>query len=73
MLFLKSVRVPNSKVLFLDKETKVLRKELGWKPKYVFDTGIKETINWYSDNKEWMDKVINKEYLDYYKKMYGDK
>ena len=27
--------------------------ELGWKPQYVFDTGMKQTIQWYLDNKEW--------------------
>ena len=27
--------------------------ELGWKPMYNFDTGIKQTIQWYLDNKSW--------------------
>ncbi len=27
--------------------------ELGWKPKYTFDTGIEETINWYLKNEAW--------------------
>ncbi|MFT4185663.1 MAG: dTDP-glucose 4,6-dehydratase [Micrococcaceae bacterium] len=31
-----------------------LRKELGWKPKYKdFEAGIKDTIKWYTDNKDW--------------------
>ncbi|KRL02136.1 dTDP-glucose 4,6-dehydratase [Liquorilactobacillus capillatus] len=27
--------------------------QLGWKPKYTFDTGIKETVNWYLHNEDW--------------------
>jgi dTDP-glucose 4,6-dehydratase len=49
-----------------------IRRELGWKPKYTFETGIVETINWYINNQKWMDKVKSGEYQDYYKKMYGN-
>lgn len=27
--------------------------ELGWKPKYTFETGINETIEWYQNHEEW--------------------
>lgn len=27
--------------------------KLGWTPKYTFDTGIVETIEWYKDNEDW--------------------
>ena len=30
-----------------------LETELGWKPKYTFDTGIVETIQWYQANEAW--------------------
>ncbi|MER2180319.1 MAG: dTDP-glucose 4,6-dehydratase [Carnobacterium inhibens] len=30
-----------------------LESELGWKPKYTFDTGILETIKWYQENEAW--------------------
>lgn len=30
-----------------------LETELGWKPKYTFDTGIVETIDWYVNHEEW--------------------
>ena len=34
-----------------------LKKELGWKPKYVsFEEGLKHTIEWYKDNQEWWKK-----------------
>ena len=45
--------------------------ELGWKPKYNFESGIKETINWYMNNQEWMDDVTSGDYLKYYEQMYS--
>ncbi|MDF9866984.1 dTDP-glucose 4,6-dehydratase [Bacilli bacterium PM5-3] len=50
-----------------------LETELGWKPKYNFDTGIKQTIEWYLDNKDWWLNIINGEYKNFYEKMYKNK
>lgn len=36
--------------------------ELGWKPKYPFETGIKATIAWYLSNKEWWGRIQSGEY-----------
>ena len=47
--------------------------ELGWKPKYCFETGIAQTIQWYLDNKEWWENILSGEYSKYFEKMYGDK
>lgn len=44
--------------------------QLGWKPTYTFEEGIKETIQWYIDNQQWIKNVISKEYEKYYEKMY---
>ena len=44
--------------------------KLGWKPKYNFESGIKETIEWYMNNQEWMDDVTSGDYLKYYEQMY---
>lgn len=35
-----------------------------------FEDGIKKTIQWYLDNKEWCQTVISGEYQNYYEKMY---
>ncbi len=48
-----------------------ITRQLDWKPKYQFEEGIRLTIQWYLEHLEWMDKVINGEYLDYYKHMYN--
>ncbi|BBN97868.1 hypothetical protein St703_05730 [Sporolactobacillus terrae] len=47
--------------------------ELGWKPQFNFDSGIKETIQWYLDHEDWWRKIKSGEYMDYYKKQYGAK
>ncbi|MET3697015.1 dTDP-glucose 4,6-dehydratase [Bacillus oleivorans] len=44
---------------------------LGWKPKYNFETGIAQTIQWYLDNKEWWDQIISGEYQNYFEKQYS--
>ncbi|MCI9361294.1 MAG: dTDP-glucose 4,6-dehydratase [Hungatella sp.] len=48
-----------------------LEKELGWKPEYTFDTGIKQTIEWYLNNREWWEHIISGEYANYFDQMYG--
>ena len=45
--------------------------ELGWKPEYTFDTGIPVTIQWYLDNKDWWEHIVNGEYTKYFDNMYG--
>ena len=50
-----------------------LETELGWEPKYTFDTGIPMTIQWYLDNKEWWENIISGEYQNYFDKMYVEK
>lgn len=52
--------------------TKIIN-DLGWKPEYNFDTGIKQTINWYLENKSWWENIISGEYQEYYEKMYKEK
>lgn len=36
--------------------------QLGWQPIYTFETGIAQTIQWYMENKEWWEQIINGEY-----------
>ena len=50
-----------------------IQDELGWKPEYTFEVGIKQTIGWYLENTEWINQVKTGQYQEYYKKMYGDR
>ncbi|MTI80580.1 MAG: dTDP-glucose 4,6-dehydratase [Firmicutes bacterium] len=47
-----------------------IKEDLGWEPKYTFEQGIKETINWYCSNTEWWQKIKSGEYRNYYNRMY---
>lgn len=45
--------------------------QLGWSPSYTFEQGIKETIEWYLSHKDWMEKIVSGEYVNYYNEMYS--
>ncbi len=47
------------------------REELGWEPTTRFDDGIKKTIRWYLEHRDWWRRIIIGEYQSYYTKMYG--
>ena len=42
-------------------------KELGWDRTYTFEDGIKETVNWYVNNQEWINNIKSGEYKNSYK------
>jgi dTDP-glucose 4,6-dehydratase len=48
-----------------------LKNELGWEPSLQFEEGISETIDWYLDNKEWLQHVTSGAYQEYYQKQYN--
>ena len=41
--------------------------ELGWDRTYKFEDGIKETVNWYLNNQQWIDNILSGEYKNAYK------
>jgi dTDP-glucose 4,6-dehydratase len=45
--------------------------ELGWRPLTSWESGLEGTIAWYRDNQEWVNRIRNGEYRNYYKTMYG--
>ena len=47
--------------------------ELGWLPETKFADGIKKTIRWYLENKDWWEPIISGEYTKYYEQMYGNR
>ena len=44
--------------------------ELDWEPSYVFDEGLRRTIDWYLEHKEWLDNIVSGEYRNYYSRIY---
>ena len=47
--------------------------ELGWLPETKFEDGIRKTIRWYLDNRQWWEPIISGEYKMYYEQMYGSR
>jgi dTDP-glucose 4,6-dehydratase len=39
-----------------------LQRELGWKPKESFETGLAKTVAWYLKNRAWCDDITSKKY-----------
>lgn len=50
-----------------------LRRELGWEPAFRFEEGIEQTVRWYLENREWMERITSGEYEHYYEQMYGNR
>ncbi|MFP4698567.1 MAG: dTDP-glucose 4,6-dehydratase [Eubacteriales bacterium] len=46
--------------------------QLGWEPAYTFEKGMKETIEWYLNNREWIENILSGDYMNYYDKMYSN-
>jgi len=50
-----------------------IKRTLGWEPSISFEEGISQTIEWYKTNREWWKKIKTGEYMEYYKRMYGNR
>ena len=50
-----------------------IHEELGWLPATKFADGIKKTVQWYLDNRDWWENIVNGEYKTYYERMYGNR
>jgi dTDP-glucose 4,6-dehydratase len=48
-----------------------IAQELGWEPAHDFAAGLRETVAWYLDNKDWWQRVRSGAYREYYKRQYG--
>jgi dTDP-glucose 4,6-dehydratase len=48
-----------------------IQRELGWEPKHDFETGLKLTVDWYLENRDWCERIRSGEYQSYYKRQYG--
>jgi len=47
-----------------------INKEFDWKPSLDFKEGLGNTVDWYLNNKKWLNNVVSGDYLNYYKKQY---
>ncbi len=50
-----------------------IERELNWRPQVAFEDGIRATIEWYRNNRDWIDQVKSGAYRNYYEQQYGDR
>lgn len=50
-----------------------LQRELGWVPSLQFEEGLEKTVDWYLNNEDWLENIINGEYQNYYNKQYNER
>ena len=43
-------------------DAKKIERQLKWKPSETFDSGLKKTVQWYLDNKEWWTMILDGSY-----------
>lgn len=48
-----------------------LKDELGWTPSLQFEEGLSKTIDWYLNNRDWLNDVVNGHYASYYEEQYS--
>ncbi len=46
-------------------DARKIERELGWKPKETFDTGLRKTVRWYLEHSEWVRNVTSGSYRDW--------
>jgi len=47
------------------------QEELDWVPEITFWEGLKDTVQWYTDNREWWEFIKSGAYKQYYETQYG--
>lgn len=50
-----------------------IERELGWKPSVTFEQGLEQTVDWYLNNKEWLQNVTSGNYKNYYEQQYHNR
>lgn len=48
-----------------------IKRDLGWYPETPFEEGIKKTIDWYLNHRDWIEDVVSGDYKTYYAEHYG--
>ncbi len=54
-------------------DAKKIMTELNWQPSVTFEKGIQKTIDWYLENKKWLNNIVSGDYQKYYDAMYANR
>jgi len=48
-----------------------LQTELGWSPSVTVEEGLRKTVQWYLNNRDWWEGLLSEEYQAYYRQVYA--
>lgn len=48
-----------------------INKQLGWYPSVTFEEGLEITVDWYLNNRQWLENIISGDYMEYYNNQYN--
>ena len=48
-----------------------IRADLGWQPSVTLAAGLRKTVTWYLEHRDWWMPLLSEEYQRYYQKIYG--
>src|SRR5437588_875910 len=46
---------------------------LGWRPELSFDDGLRQTVDWYRNRRDWWEPIKSGEYRQYYERQYAER
>ncbi len=78
-LILEHIGETESKIVFIEdrkghdrmyKLDAARTRALGWEPRVSFEEGMKRTVEWYLQNRDWWERVKSGAFRDYYEKHY---
>ena len=53
-------------------DARKIHSELGWRPRETFETGIRRTVQWYLDNRDWVRSVSRAQQCHWLDTLYGE-
>jgi dTDP-glucose 4,6-dehydratase len=46
---------------------------MGWAPQTPLEVGLRETVAWYREHRDWWEQIKSGEYREYYERQYGER